>query len=190
MLAVAIVVVAVIVLTRGDDSDDSGQPEEPINQLLRDGGSSRAVTLEEAESLLPFDVRLPSFLPAGVSSAPELSLIEDEGTPYMLVAEYPEASTPPAEGPPLRMVIYQAASVSFIDLSLRPDVIYIRGERTWFLPLPPDGGPLEAVTAWNHDGVGYFAELTWLADEAPDGERVTSQMRAEVVKTVESMVAD
>jgi len=187
MLAVTIVAVAVIVITRGGDS---GQPEEPINQLLRDGGSSRAVTLEEAQSLLPFDVRLPSFLPTGVSSAPELSVIEDEGTPYLLVAEYAEDSTPSAEGPPLRMVIYQAASVSFIPLSLGPHVIHVLGERTWFLPLPPDGGPLEAVTAWNHDGVGYFVELTWLADEAPDGAGITSQMRTEVIKAVESVVAD
>lgn len=184
MLAVTIVVVAVILIIR------AGEPDEPINQLLRDGGSSRVVTVEEAQLLLPFEFRLPSFLPTGVSSAPELSVMEDDGTPYLLVAEYPEASTPSAEGPPLRMVINQADSVSFIPLSLEPQIINVLGERTWFLPLPPDGGPLRALTAWNHAGVGYFVELAWLADEAPDEEGITSQMRAEVIKTVESMVAD
>lgn len=186
MLAVTVVVVLVILITRGG----GGETEERVNQLLRDGGSSRAVTLEEAQSLLPFDVRLPSFLPAGVSSTPELSVMEDDGTPYLLVAEYPEASTPSAEGPPLQMVLYQAASVSFIPLSLEPQVINVLGERTWFLPLPADGGPLRALTAWNHIGIGYFVELMWLADEGPDAEGVTPQMRVEVVKTVESMVID
>lgn len=185
MLAVTIVVVAVILITRG-----SGETEELVNQLLRDGGSSRTVTLEEAQSLLPFDVRLPSFLPAGVSSTPELSVMEDDGTPYLLLAEYPEASTPLVEGPPLRMVLYQAASVSFIPLSLEPQVINVLGERTWFLPLPADGGPLQVLTAWNHVGIGYFVELTSLVDEGPDTEGITPQIRVEVVKTVESMVTD
>ena len=184
MLAVTIVVVAVILITRG------GETEVQVNRLLRDGGSSQAVTLEEAQSLLPFDVRLPSFLPAGVSSTPELSVIEDDGTPYLLVAEYPEASTPSADGPPLRMVLYQAESVSFIPLSLEPQVINVLGERTWFLPLPVDSGPLRTLTAWNHVGIGYFVELTTVADEVPDVEGVTLQMRVGVVKTVESMVTD
>ena len=187
MLAVAIVVVAVILISRGGDQVE---PEEPLNRLLRDSGSSRAVTLAEAKSLLPFEVRLPSFLPAGVSSTPELSVMQDGGTPYLLVAEYPEASTPPAQGPPLRMVVYQAATASFIPLEREPHIIYALGERTWFLSLPSDGGSVRAVTAWNHAGVGYFVEFTWPSDEVPDGEGISTQMWTDVVSLVESMVTD
>lgn len=145
-------------------------------------------TLSQAESLLPFQVALPSFLPAGVSHTPELLVLhDDDGRPEQLEAMYREEDTVSPDVSRLRMTIIELSGRSFLPDTLNFEVVDINGVSVQFAT-SLGGNLAEAVAAWSHEGIGYNVEFLWLSDEGTSDGEVTDQMRAEALKVIESMV--
>src|SRR3989304_10509008 len=67
--------------------------------------TERAVTLEEAKSLLDFDVKLPSFLPEATSPTPALYVESiDQGETDWLEAIFPERDPATETGLSIRII--------------------------------------------------------------------------------------
>ena len=151
------------------------------------GGSSgptpvtrRAVTLAEAESLLPFDVRLPSFLPENTSPTATFYVeFDDQGRPDWLEANFRELDG--AEGRGLRIRITQSLGDSFFSGSEQVKIaevsVQLEASRTaaWLF------------AEWSQAGMLYDAEFAWLRDGQPEGG-VTAEMRGEALRVVRSMI--
>lgn len=146
-------------------------------------------TLSQAESLLPFQVALPSFLPAGTSRTPELLVLhDDDGRPEQLEAMYWEEDTVSPDVSRLRMTVIELSGRSFLPDTLNFEVVDIDGVSVQFATRPFGGDLTEAVAAWSHEGIGYHVEFRWLSDdETSDGE-ITDQMRADALKVIESII--
>lgn len=146
-------------------------------------------TLSQAESLLPFQVALPSFLPAGTSRTPELLVLhDDDGRPEQLEAMYWEEDTVSPDVSRLRMTVTELSGRSFLPDTLNFEVVDIDGVSVQFATRPFGGDLTEAVAAWSHEGIGYHVEFRWLSDdETSDGE-ITDQMRADALKVIESII--
>ena len=146
-------------------------------------------TLSQAESLLPFQVALPSFLPAGTSRTPELLVLhDDDGKPEQLEAMYWEEDTVSPDVSRMRMTVIELSGRSFLPDTLNFEVVDIDGVSVQFATRPFGGDLTEAVAAWSHEGIGYHVEFRWLSDdETSDGE-ITDQMRADALKVIESII--
>lgn len=144
---------------------------------------TRVDTLSQAEYLLPFQVTLPSFLPAGVSHPPELLVRhDDDGRPEQLDALYLEEDTGVS-----RLRIIELSGRSFLPDTLNFEVVDINGVSVQ-LATRLGGDLAEAAAAWSHEGIGYNVEFIWLSDEGTSDGEVTDQMRAEALKVIESMI--
>ncbi len=161
-------------------SSQQGTPTPVVQDV------TRVDTLSQAESLLPFQVTLPSFLPAGVSHTPELLVLhDDDGRPEQLQALYLEEDTGSPDVSRLRII--ELSGRSFLPDTLNFEVVDINGVSVQFAT-GLGGDPAEAVAAWSHEGIGYNVEFLWLSDEGTSDGEVTDQMRAEALKVIESMI--
>ena len=161
-------------------SSQQGTPTPVVQDV------TRVDTLSQAESLVPFQVTLPSFLPAGVSHTPELLVRhDDDGRPEQLDALYLEEDT----GSPgvSRLRIIELSGRSFLPDTLNFEVVDINGVSVQ-LATRLGGDLAEAAAAWSHEGIGYNVEFIWLSDEGTSDGEVTDQMRAEALKVIESMI--
>jgi hypothetical protein len=179
---VIIIVLAVLLNACGESALQGAGTGTPV--VAQD--VTRVDTLSQAESLLPFQVTLPSFLPAGVSHTPELLVRhDDDGRPEQLDALYLEEDT----GSPgvSRLRIIELSGRSFLPDTLNFEVVDINGVSVQFATRL--GGDLaEAAAAWSHEGIGYNVEFLWLSDEGTSDGEVTDQMRAEALKVIESII--
>ncbi len=146
-------------------------------------------TLSEAESLLPFQVTLPSFLPAGTSGPPELSVLyREDRTPLQLEAVYWEKDTVSPGISRLRMRIREVSGRFSLPETLNFEVVKLGGIPVEFTGKASGEEHVEAVAAWSHEGTGYQVEFLWLSDEGTSDGEVTDQMRADALKVIESMI--
>ena len=151
------------------------------------GGSSgptpvttRAVTLEEAESLLGFEVKLPSFLPEATSPAPALYVgFVEPGQVDWLEAAFAERDTATATGLRIRimqspgdMPVSGSEEVKIGDTSVQLDANLSRSE-LW--------------ASWTQAGMRFDAEFVWLRDGQPES-RITEEMRNDALRTIRSMI--
>ena len=164
-------------------SSQQGTPTPVVQDV------TRVDTLSQAESLLPFQVALPSFLPEGTSGPPELSVLyREDRTPLQLEAVYWEKDTVSPGISRLRMRIREVSGRFSLPETLDFEVVKLGGIPVEFASKASGEEHVEALAAWSHEGTGYQAEFLWLSDdETSDGE-VTDQMRADALKVIESMI--
>ena len=180
-IAVAIVVVLLLLfvlasllaigLAPGSGGSDSSGPT-PVTR--------RAVTLAEAESLLPFDVKLPVFLPEATAPTPTFYVeFDDQGRPDWLEANFRELDG--AEGRGLRIRITQSLGDSFFSGSEQVKIADVA------VQLEASRTAAELFAEWSQAGMLYDAEFAWLRDGQPEGG-VTAEMRGEALRVVRSMI--
>ena len=147
-----------------------------------------AVTLEEARSILPFEVTLPSFLPEGVSHNPELSVTRGRDDELVgFTAKYWEDRSAPPDVPRLRLRIDEDDSHIALSSASPNNLIRVGGEQVFF-EASPDGPHSEAQAAWNHEEVAFQVIFAWLDTDGEDLGYVSDQMRADAIKVIESMI--
>jgi hypothetical protein len=172
-------------LTTSCDGNGVGRATTPVPDAIL----ARPVTLTQAESLLSFEVTLPSFLPEGTSRTPELSVMaDDEGRPELLVAAYWEEKAARAGTPRLRIRFHELSGHSSLPDNLDFEVVEIDGVPVEFAVNPFGADYAEAVAAWSHKGVGLQAEFFWLTDEQPGDGEITEAMRRDALEVIESMI--
>ncbi len=179
------IVLAVLLNACGENGGQSAGTGTPVTPQA----VTRVDTLSDAQSLFPFQVNLPSFLPAGTSRTPELSVLhDDDGMPDQLEAMYWEEDTVPPGVSRLRTRIRELSGRSFLPDTLDFEVVDIKGVAVQFATSPFGGDIAEAVAAWSNEGTGYHAEFLWPSDDDTSDGEVTDQMRADALKVIESMI--
>lgn len=163
----------------GDGSPNGAAGETPSS------GRVRVSSLSEGQSLLPFDVTLPSFVPVGTSDIPELVVIyREDDTPYLLEAIYWERSV--SNSRPLRMRIREAAGRASVTDNVESETVRIREVQVEFAA-EGGNGDARAIAAWSHAGTGYQVEFLWLSD-GETNRLPEDEVRAEALKVIESMI--
>ncbi len=145
--------------------------------------SARSVTVDEAESLLHFDVKLPSFLPEATAPTPALYVVfDEEGQPDWLEAMFWERDTAREKETGLRIRIMQSPG----DMSLLGDweEVEIGGAS---VQLEVHNSRSEIIAGWTQAGIGFDAEFVWLQDGHAEGA-VTREMRSDALKVIRSMI--
>ena len=152
-------------------------------------GAGEHVTLDEARSIVPFDVILPSFIPDGASQVPTVSVLDDaDGDANRIELMYWEDGSSSAFTRPVRIRITEAAGTE-MAITARREVVGIRGVEVGFATGPFTKGNDAGVDAvWNYKGIGFGAEFYWLPAEGTVQGEVTEQMRADALRVIESMI--
>jgi hypothetical protein len=170
---------------RAPATPEASRPATPGSEL----GPGKEVTLDEARSMVPFDVILPSFIPNGASQVPTVSVLDDaDGDANRIELMYWEDGSSSAFTRPVRIRITEAAGTE-MAITARREVVGIRGVEVGFATGPFTKGNDAGVDAvWNYKGIGFGAEFYWLPAEGTVQGEVTEQMRADALKVIESMI--
>jgi hypothetical protein len=152
--------------------------------------SSRTVTLNEAQSLLPFKVIMPTFFPEGTSQATPTVRVDfdSDGTADRAQATYLEDNQAVPSVRRMRMRITEAEGEHSVGGSPGREVTNVRGvavELGVGLFGPED---TQIVAMWNQGGTVFEVEFYWLPAEGTNQGEVTEQMRADALKVIESMI--
>jgi len=186
-----LLIVSAVSVSCGTSDEPAPPPTTPTGPFVYDLLLSylNRVTLEEARSIVPFEVTLPSFLPEGVSDAPVIEVSRDsrDGSADDFTAMYWEDKSAPLGVPRLRIRIDE--DNSHMSLSNVPPnkLMSVAGEQVSF-EASPEGPHSNVWAAWNHEGVAFQVIFAWLSADGKDLGYVSEEMRADALKVIESMI--
>ncbi len=136
--------------------------------------------MDEAESLLHFDIKLPSFLPEATAPTPAIYVVfDEEGQPDLLEVTFSERDTAYETG--LRIRIMQSPG----DMSIGGSEEVKIGDTS--VQLDANRSRSELWASWTQAGIRFDAEFVWLREGYPEGA-ITGEMRNDALKVIRSMI--